>query len=110
MCVTMSAGLNAYANSMHATIPVAGAALGIMIPCLVFVLCKVAGMQYRMGGIARKLAYFTAGVGASLLALSVWHCACSLALLTGSHIMLALPLAIAIDGGLVACELDIVLA
>lgn len=109
MCVGMSAGLNGYANSMHATIAWAGWALGVMIPCLVLVLSKVAGMQYRAG--SRKLAYFTGCVGASLLLLSVWHCACSIALLTGvSHAWMCVPMAVAIDGGLVACELDIVLA
>lgn len=107
LCVTLSAGLNAYANAQHATVPLAGAAIGIMIPCLVFILCKVAGMQWKAKSLT--LARFTASVGVALLALSVWHCACSLALLTGSHILLALPLAVAIDGGLIACECDVIL-
>ena len=116
VCVFTSALLNGYANAMHATIPAAGWMLGIMIPALVLILSKVAGMQHKRKACLRvhknvyPLAYMTACVGACLLVLSVWHCACSLALLTGSHIMLALPMAIAIDCGLVCCELDIVLA
>lgn len=117
MCVLMSVWLNGYASGIHAPDLWTGRVLGGMIPCVVFVLAKVAGMQYRMNtcmGVIRgrkiMLAYVTASVGLGLLALSVWHCACSLSLLTGSHIMLALPMAVAIDCGLVACELDIVLA
>lgn len=115
LCVFTSALLNGYANSMHATVPVAGWMLGIMIPCLVLILSKVAGLQHRRKASIRinkkilPLAYATACVGACLLVLSVWHCACSLALLTGSHIMLALPMAIAIDCGLVCCELDVII-
>jgi hypothetical protein len=116
VCVITSALLNGYANSLHATIAIAGWMLGIMIPLLVLILSKVAGMQHRRRASLRvnkrviMLAYVTAAVGACLLVLSVWHCACSLALLTGSHITMALPMAVAIDCGLVACELDIVLA
>lgn len=109
LTVGLSAALNAYANAQHATVPAAGVAIGVAIPCLVFVLSKVAGMQYRAGGVSRRLSHFTGSVGLALLGLSVWHCATSLALLTGSPVWLALPMAIAIDGGLVACELDIVL-
>lgn len=107
MCVIMSSGLNGYANALHSPVVLAGWALGIMIPCLIFVLARVAGMQWRAKRIG--LARLTAGAGLGLLTLSVWHCATSLALLTGSHILLALPMAVAIDCGLVACELDIVL-
>lgn len=107
MCVLMSACLNGYANAQHAPIPVLGVVLGIMVPCLIFVLCKIAGMQ--VGRRKHYLALYTAFVGACILFLSVWHCACSLQTLTGSPWWLALMLAIAIDGGLVACELDIVL-
>lgn len=115
VCVVTSAGLNGYANSMHATVPAAGWMLGIMIPCLVLILSKVAGMQHRRRACLRAnkrvlpLAYITGSVGGCLLVLSVWHCACSLSLLTGSHIMLSLPMAIAIDCGLVCCELDVIL-
>lgn len=107
MCVFTSACLNGYANAMHASIPVAGAMLGVMIPCLVLVLSKVAGMQWK--GRVHTLAYFTAGTGVSLLILSIYHCACSIALLTGSHMLLCIPMAIAIDCGLVCCELDVIL-
>jgi hypothetical protein len=36
--------------------------------------------------------------------LSVWHCATSISLLTGSPLLLALPMAVAIDVGFVCCE------
>lgn len=116
VCVVTSALLNGYANSLHATIPAAGWMLGIMIPLLVLILSKVAGMQHRRRAVIRvhksayPLAYMTAAVGGCLLTLSVWHCACSLALLTGSHITMALPMAVAIDCGLVCCELDIIMS
>ena len=116
LTVGMSACLNAYANYQHAPMGyacVGAIALGIGVPCLIFILCKVAGMQYRsharLGSF--ELAYFTAGVGVSLLVLSIYHCACSLALLSGvNHWGWCVPMAIAIDGGLIACELDLVLS
>lgn len=44
-------------------------------------------------------------VGAGVLALSVLHCTEAIALLTGSHFVLAGLLAVGIDAGLVACEM-----
>ena len=44
--------------------------------------------------------------GVALLLLSVWHCSQSIALLTGSPV--ALALAVAIDCGLVACEVALI--
>lgn len=44
----------------------------------------------------------------ALLAFSVWHCGEAIGLLTGSPLLLCLPMTIAIDCGLVACELAIV--
>lgn len=122
--VGASAGLNALALGIHAyshhtgdaklwwTVP--SIMIGLVIPFMVFILAKVAGMQYRAG--SRRLAYFTACVGGFLLLLSITHCASAIALLTGATYgwnvasMGATMMAITIDGGLVACELDIVLA
>lgn len=115
MTVCTSAWLNGYANAMHAPYAIPAWGLGIMIPCLVFVLCKVAAKQHRKNACIKiqgrkiMLATITASVGGCLLALSVHHCACSLAVMTHSSLMLAYMFAIAIDCGLVACELDIVL-
>lgn len=99
----LSAGLNAYANGLSATVPWAGCAIGLTIPAVILILGKVAGTLYRRGN--RPLAYTTAGAGVGLLALSVWHCATSISLLTGSPILLAMPMAVAIDAGFVCCEL-----
>ena len=43
-----------------------------------------------------------------MLLLSVWHCSESIALLTGSPVWLALPMSVAIDCGLVACEVALI--
>lgn len=98
----LSAMLNGYANSQHAPQAWAGWLMGLSVPVLVLVLSKVAGEMYARG--QRGVALFAGGSGVSLLALSVWHCAESIALLTGSHVALAVPMAVAIDAGLVACE------
>lgn len=98
----LSALLNGYANSQHAPAAWAGWLMGLSVPVLVLVLSKVAGEMYHRG--QRGVALFAGGSGVSLLALSVWHCAESIALLTGSHVALAVPMAVAIDAGLVACE------
>jgi hypothetical protein len=99
----LSAGLNGYANSMHASVEWAGWAMGIVIPAIILILGKVAGILYKRR--QNQLAYLTAGAGIGLLLLSVWHCASSIALLTGSDIIAAVPMAVAIDVGFVACEL-----
>ncbi len=98
----MSMGLNGYANAQHATVGWAGWAMGIAVPCIVLIVARVAGIKYKIG--KHITAKCGAAVIAALLLLSVWHCACSISLLTGSHIVLALPMAIAIDCGLVYCE------
>ncbi len=98
----LSAALNGYANSQHAPQAWAGWLMGIAVPVLVLTLSKVAGEMHARGN--RPVALFAGGSGVSLLALSVWHCAESIALLTGSHLALAVPMAVAIDCGLVACE------
>lgn len=98
----LSALLNGYANSTHATVAWAGWGMGIVIPAIVLILAKVAGGQWKAGQVAR--AKITGGAGLGLLVLSVWHCAQSIALLTGGNLWLALPMAVAIDMGLVCCE------
>lgn len=98
----MSALLNGYASGQHATIEAAGWAMGLAVPVIVLTLGKVAGLLYKRGH--RRQAYATGATAAGLLFLSVWHCASSIALLTGSPLLLALPMAVAIDCGLIACE------
>jgi hypothetical protein len=43
-----------------------------------------------------------------LLLLPVWHCPQSIALWAGSPVALALPMAVAIDCGLIACEVALI--
>jgi hypothetical protein len=43
MSIALSMGLNAYAFGLHATIPAAGMALGLVVPVLVLMLGRVAG-------------------------------------------------------------------
>ena len=98
----LSALLNGYANALHSDVAWAGWAMGLVIPLIILILGKVASLLYKRGnGQAAKM---TAGVGAGLLFLSVWHCATSIAALTGSPLLLALPMAVAIDCGFCCCE------
>jgi hypothetical protein len=89
-----------------AAIAAAGWLMGLAIPVLVLVLSKVCGEKYRAG--QRPVAWLAGGAGVALLCLSVWHCSQSVALLTGSPVALAVPLAIAVDVGLVACEVALI--
>ncbi len=98
----LSALLNGYANAQHATIGWAGWGMGLVIPAIILILGKVAALLHKRG--QTRLAYVTAGVGIGLLALSVWHCSLSIAALTGSPLLLAAPMAVAIDCGFVCCE------
>jgi hypothetical protein len=104
LMAVLSALLNGHANSLGATIPWAGWAMGLVIPAIILLLAKVAGLLYKRGPGFRRLAYLTGGTGTGLLLLSVWHCATSISLLTGSPLLLALPMAVAIDVGFVCCE------
>ncbi len=104
--LVLSALLNGYANAQNATVPLAGWLMGLSIPVIVLVLAKVASEKYRDG--QRRVAYFAGGSGVALLFLSVYHCATSIALLTGSGMLLAVPLAVAVDSGLVALEFALV--
>jgi hypothetical protein len=102
LMAVLSALLNGYANSLHATIAWAGWCMGLTIPAIILLLAKAAGLLYKRG--LHRLAYLTGGTGTGLLLLSVWHCATSISLLTGSPLLLALPMAVAIDMGFVCCE------
>jgi hypothetical protein len=104
--LVLSAGLNGYANAQHAPVAWAGWLMGLSVPVIVLTLSKVAGSKHRGGN--RPAALLAGGSGAGLLFLSVWHCAESIALLTGSGLVLAVPMAVAIDCGLVACEYALV--
>ena len=99
----LSALLNGYANAMHANIAWAGWGMGLIVPVIILILGKVASLLYKRGNL--RSAYATGGTGIGLLALSVWHCSQSIALLTGSPWLLAMPMAVAIDAGFVACEI-----
>lgn len=105
LSMLMSAGLNGYANAEFARpeLKVWAWGMGIMIPVLVLILSRVAGLLYKSK--ARRLAYLGGAVAGTLLTLSVWHCASSIALLTGSNMGLALAFAVGIDVGLVTCEI-----
>jgi cell division protein FtsW (lipid II flippase) len=98
----LSALLNGYANAQHASIAWAGWGMGLVIPAIILILGKVASLLYKRG--YRRGSIITGLVGIGLLFLSVWHCASSIAELTGSHLWLALPMAVAIDCGFVCCE------
>lgn len=106
LSLVLSAGLNGYANAQQATVVWAGWAMGFAVPVLVLILSKVAGETHKSN--KRSVSLFAGGSGVALLALSVWHCASSIALLTGSGLALAIPLAVAIDCGLVACEVALI--
>jgi hypothetical protein len=108
LMAVLSALLNGYANCLHATIPWAGWAMGLTIPAIILLLGKVAGLLWKCG--QYRLAYLTGGTGTGLLLLSVWHCATSISLLTGSPLLLALPMAVAIDVGFVCCEVAALVA
>lgn len=102
----LSACLNGYANAQHAPVALAGWLMGIAVPVLVLVLSKVAGEKWKAAQFG--VAYFAGTSGLALLFMSVYHCSESIALLTGSGLVLAVPMAIAIDCGLVACEVALI--
>jgi hypothetical protein len=99
----LSGWLNGLAFSAAAPSPVHGWALGVSIPVAVLIFSRVAALCYGHG--RRPLAYCGAVACLSILLLSVQHCAVSIARLTGEHVILAGLMALAIDAGLVACEL-----
>jgi len=103
LTLALSAGLNGYANAQHATVAWAGWLMGLAVPVIVLTLAKVAGEKWRTG--QRRVAWAAGASGGALLFLSVWHCANSIVLLTGPGLALAVPMAVAIDCGLVSMEL-----
>jgi hypothetical protein len=76
------------------------------VPLIVLTLAKVGSEKIRGG--QRWVGWLAGGSGIALLFLSVWHCANSIAILTGSELALAVPMAIAIDAGLISCEIALV--
>lgn len=104
--LVLSAVLNGYANAQHAPLAFAGWLMGLSIPVIVLTLAKVASEKYRDG--QRAVSYFAGGSGVALLLLSVYHCSQSIAVLTGGGLFLAVPLAVAVDAGLVAMEIALV--
>ena len=104
--LVLSAALNGFSNAQHAPAAWAGWLMGLAVPVIVLTLAKVAGEKYRAG--QKWVGGLAGGSGVALLFLSVWHCANSIAVLTGSELALAVPLALAIDLGLVSCEIALV--
>lgn len=104
--LVLSAALNGYANAQHAPNALAGWLMGLSIPVIVLTLAKVASEKYRDG--QKTVGYFAGGSGVALLLLSVYHCSQSIAVLTGSGLFLAVPLAVAIDLGIVSLEISLV--
>lgn len=103
----LSGCLNGYAAAHHAAqagmaeyLPFA---VGASIPAVVLLLSRVASGLWTAG--FTTLAKATGYVGAGLLALSIYHVAQALSLLTGQHWLLSAPMATAIDAGLVACKM-----
>jgi hypothetical protein len=109
----LSAVLNAYSYVIALTDRTAGLVagvvlLGIAIPLLVLIFSEVAGILFHRK--QRSLAYATGAASLGLLVLSIWHCSTAIAGLTSSPIFLALPLAVAVDAGLVCCKLALLVA
>jgi hypothetical protein len=77
--------------------------LGLAIPVAILIFSRVSALCYGHG--RRALAYCGAAACLSILLLSVQYIAVSIARLTGEHVILAGLMALAIDAGLVACEL-----
>jgi hypothetical protein len=110
LAVGLSCALNAHANVQHAPIGTLwlAAVLGVVVPILVLILGRVAGLLHKRQ--LGRLAYVVGAVGCGVLALSVVHCTQSISLLTGSDYALAGLLALGIDCGLVACEVAAIAA
>jgi hypothetical protein len=104
--LVLSAILNGYANAQHAPVALLGWMMGLAVPVIVLVLSKVAGEQYHAAKMG--VAWLAGAPAVGILFLSVYHCSASIALLTGSTLVLAVPMAIAIDVGLIACEVALI--
>lgn len=103
LTLALSGWLNGMAFSVSAPTPLCGWALGLSIPLLVLVFSRVSALLWESG--RRHLAYAGAGATVSILLLSVQHCAVSVAALTGEHVALASLFALAVDAGLVVCDI-----
>jgi hypothetical protein len=99
----LSGWLNGLAFSQSAPIPAYGWALGIAIPAALLIFSRVSALLYSGG--RRGLSYAGAAACLSMLTLSVQHMAHSISRLTGEPVALAALMAVAIDAGLVVCEL-----
>lgn len=109
----LSSCLNAWANvdmcgSANVLACTAAGTLGAVVPLLVWMLGRIAGHAYRAN--KRPLAFAVGAAGVALLALSIWHCAHAIVLLTGGGLVLSGLLAVGIDYGLVASEVASVMA
>lgn len=103
LSLALSAGLNGMAFAEHAPAAWAGWGLGFVVPVLVLVFARVSAMCWGRGW--RGLAYAGGGACLAVLGLSVQHLAVSISRLTGEHVALAALMALAVDVGLVVCEL-----
>ena len=99
----LSAGLNGLAFGSSAPWPVAGWALGLAIPALTYVFARVAGLLWASG--RRRLALAGGAACLAVVGLSVSHLASSIGRLTGESGAGPLLMAVAVDVGLVVCEL-----
>ncbi len=106
----VSCGLNGLAFSSHAAPGLAWAAwgLGIVVPAGVLALGRWAATLFRRG--RKTLSAAVGAIAGALLLLSVWHCTESIAALTGSPLVLAGLMAIAVDAGMAACEVSVTVA
>lgn len=101
--LSLSAWLNGLAFSHTAPTPVHGWVLGLTIPFLILVFSRVSALLWARN--RAQLAACGAVACLSMLALSVQHCAASISRMTGEPLSLAALMALAIDAGLVVCEL-----
>lgn len=111
--IILSAALNGWASvlnceSENQITQSAAGLVGALIPGFVWVAFKGSGWafkaEYWKCGLATGLA------GVALLLLSLWHCAESIAYLTGSGWWMGLLMAVGIDYGLVSSEVAAIVA
>lgn len=98
-----SAVLNGLAFAEHASSPWLAWGLGVAVPGFVLVFSRVAALAWARG--ERWLACAGGVATLALLLLSVQHLALSISRITGEHVALAALMALALDAGLVVCEL-----
>lgn len=104
--LVLSAVLNGYANAQHAPVALLGWLMGLSVPVIVLVLSKVAGEKYNAA--QAGVAWLAGAPAVGILFLSVYHCSQSISLITGSGMLLAVPMAVAIDCGLIALEIALI--